>query len=112
MVGRHIQPRRTARRRPAVTGFWTQLTQDAGIDDRLPRCHHAAQPAPVRVVPGGSPMPELPSGTVTFLFTDIEGSTKRWQQFPEAMKASVARHDALLRREIELRGGHVFKTVG
>ena len=38
-----------------------------------------------------------PSGTVTFLFTDIEGSTRLWQQGEEAMRAAVARHDELLR---------------
>src|SRR5438046_985908 len=37
----------------------------------------------------------LPSGTVTFLFTDIEGSTRLWEQHPEAMRAALARHDAL-----------------
>jgi class 3 adenylate cyclase len=57
-------------------------------------------------------MPELPSGTVTFLFTDIEGSTQRWQQQPEAMGPALARHDRLLRDAIEAHGGAVFKTVG
>ncbi len=57
-------------------------------------------------------MPELPSGTVTFLFTDIEGSTTRWEQHREAMQAALARHDALLRDAIETHGGTVFKTVG
>ena len=37
----------------------------------------------------------LPTGTVTFLFTDIEGSTRLWEQHPEAMRAALARHDAL-----------------
>jgi class 3 adenylate cyclase len=36
---------------------------------------------------------ELPSGTVTFFFTDIEGSTRLWQEHPEAMKAALAHHD-------------------
>jgi predicted ATPase/class 3 adenylate cyclase len=54
----------------------------------------------------------LPSGTVTFLFTDIEGSTRLWERHPEAMRTALARHDALLRQAIESRGGHVFKTVG
>jgi hypothetical protein len=54
----------------------------------------------------------LPSGTVTFLFTDIEGSTRLWATQHDAMRASLVRHDALLRRCIEARGGHVFKTVG
>lgn len=57
-------------------------------------------------------MHNLPTGTVTFLFTDIEGSTKLWGQYPEAMKVSLARHDAILRSAIEAQGGYVFKTVG
>jgi predicted ATPase/class 3 adenylate cyclase len=57
-------------------------------------------------------MPELPTGTVTFLFTDIEGSTRLWEQHPEAMRLALARHDALLRQAIENHGGHVFKTMG
>jgi predicted ATPase/class 3 adenylate cyclase/uncharacterized protein HemY len=57
-------------------------------------------------------MTELPTGTITFLFTDIEGSTRRWEQHPEAMRHALARHDALLRRAIEGHGGSVFKTVG
>ncbi len=57
-------------------------------------------------------MPGLPSGTITFLFTDIEGSTKRWDADRAAMAAAVARHDALLRAVISDHRGHVFKTVG
>ena len=44
---------------------------------------------------------ELPSGTVTFLFTDLEGSTRLWEEHPEAMKAALARHDEILRDAIE-----------
>src|SRR3954452_19560904 len=57
-------------------------------------------------------MADLPSGTVTFLFTDIEGSTARWEHRPESMRAALARHDALLRAAIEEHGGHVVKTMG
>jgi predicted ATPase/class 3 adenylate cyclase len=53
-----------------------------------------------------------PTGTLTFLFTDIEGSTKLWEKNPPAMQAALARHDELLRAVIEERGGYVFKTVG
>jgi predicted ATPase/class 3 adenylate cyclase/Tfp pilus assembly protein PilF len=53
-----------------------------------------------------------PSGTVTFLFTDIEGSTKLWEHNALAMQAALARHDEILRGAIEERGGYVFKTVG
>jgi class 3 adenylate cyclase len=52
------------------------------------------------------------TGTLTFLFTDIEGSTKLWENNAPAMQASLARHDELLRLAIEERGGYVFKTVG
>jgi len=58
------------------------------------------------------PDPTPPSGTVTFLFTDIEGSTRLWATHHEAMRVSLARHDALLRECIEAHGGHVFKTGG
>lgn len=54
----------------------------------------------------------LPSGTVTFLFTDIEGSTKLWEGHPEAMKAALAKHDSILRESIESNHGHVIKTTG
>ena len=57
-------------------------------------------------------MSESPSGTVTFLFTDIEGSARAWDQHTEAMQEALARHDQILRSAIEARGGHVFKTVG
>ena len=53
-----------------------------------------------------------PSGTVTFLFTDIEGSTHAWDTRPEAMRSALAKHDALLRASVKNHGGYVFKTVG
>ncbi|MCC6792568.1 MAG: tetratricopeptide repeat protein [Thermomicrobiales bacterium] len=57
-------------------------------------------------------MPTPPSGLLTFLFTDVEGSTRLWETHPEAMAAAIARHDALLRAVIEERNGYVFKTIG
>ncbi len=54
----------------------------------------------------------LPSGTITFLFTDIEGSTKRWESHGDDMRAAVESHDALLRGIFEKHRGYVFKTVG
>jgi predicted ATPase/class 3 adenylate cyclase len=54
----------------------------------------------------------LPTGTVTFLFTDIEGSTQRWERDRDAMSAALARHDAVVRGAIESHGGFLFKTVG
>ncbi len=57
-------------------------------------------------------MSPVPTGTVTFVFTDIEASTRLWQQNPEAMKGSLARHHMLLERTIESNGGYVFQIVG
>jgi class 3 adenylate cyclase len=53
-----------------------------------------------------------PTGTITFLFTDIEGSTKLWEDNAPAMQAALIRHDKLLRWAIGEEGGYVFKTVG
>jgi predicted ATPase/class 3 adenylate cyclase/Tfp pilus assembly protein PilF len=57
-------------------------------------------------------MPGLPGGTVTFLFTDIEGSTRLWEEHPDAMRRGLARHDVLVRAAIERHEGVVFKTIG
>jgi predicted ATPase/class 3 adenylate cyclase len=57
-------------------------------------------------------MSSLPTGTVTFLFTDIEGSTKLWEQYPEAMKAALAKHDSILKQAIESKHGYIIKTTG
>ncbi|MDQ2999500.1 MAG: helix-turn-helix domain-containing protein [Chloroflexota bacterium] len=54
----------------------------------------------------------LPRGTLTFLFTDIEGSTRLWEQQPDAMRAALIRHDMLLREAIAAQYGVIFKTVG
>jgi len=53
-----------------------------------------------------------PTGTLTFLFTDIEGLTKLWERDSSVMQVALARHDEILRSAIEERGGYVFKTVG
>ena len=55
---------------------------------------------------------EPPSGLVTLLFTDIEGSTKAWEAHPQEMKMALARHDEIERSTIEGADGYVFKTVG
>jgi class 3 adenylate cyclase len=55
-----------------------------------------------------STKPALPSGTVTFLFTDIEGSTRRWEQHPEAMRDTLVRHDELLRSAIQGQGRFIL----
>ncbi len=57
-------------------------------------------------------MSDLPTGTLTFLFTDIEGSTIRWNHHPEVMRTAIARHDEILCALMEAYHGVVFKTVG
>ena len=53
-----------------------------------------------------------PSGTVTFLLTDLEGSTRLWEQDPDAMKAAMVRHDEILEKTIGAHRGHVFNRMG
>ncbi|MGZ3496907.1 MAG: ATP-binding protein [Vulcanimicrobiaceae bacterium] len=60
----------------------------------------------------GPPLFAHPSGTVTFLFSDIEGSTERWERDRDAMGAALTRHDALMREALQARGGYIFKTIG
>jgi predicted ATPase/class 3 adenylate cyclase len=62
--------------------------------------------------PKGEGPVTLPTGTVTFLFSDIEGSTQRWETHREAMKAAVARHERLMSDAIKRHGGYVFKSLG
>jgi predicted ATPase/class 3 adenylate cyclase len=57
-------------------------------------------------------MSDLPTGTVTFLFTDVEGSTRLWEEHPGAMPGALARHDEVLGKAIEDNGGHVLKSMG
>ncbi|HYO03467.1 MAG TPA: adenylate/guanylate cyclase domain-containing protein [Mycobacterium sp.] len=53
-----------------------------------------------------------PTGVVTFLFTDIEGSTRRWEADADAMRKALAAHDEVLRNAIEVHGGRLFKHTG
>ncbi|MGI9649374.1 MAG: adenylate/guanylate cyclase domain-containing protein [Acidimicrobiia bacterium] len=57
-------------------------------------------------------MSNIPTGTVTFLFTDVEASTRRWEEHPTEMKDAMARHDGIVRGAIESNGGSVFTTAG
>jgi class 3 adenylate cyclase len=61
---------------------------------------------------GGAAMSGPPSGTVTLLFTDVEGSTRLWDAERDAMAVALRRHDEILRAAIEQAGGYVFKTAG
>jgi predicted ATPase/class 3 adenylate cyclase/Tfp pilus assembly protein PilF len=57
-------------------------------------------------------MAEPHTGNITFLFTDVEGSTSLWERTPKAMSGALSRHDEIMRTAIEAHNGHVFKTVG
>jgi predicted ATPase/class 3 adenylate cyclase len=57
-------------------------------------------------------MNNLPTGTITFLFTDIEGSTRLFQEHPDAMKDALVRHHAILQHAIESHDGYVFQIIG
>src|SRR5437868_5284613 len=64
--------------------------------------------------PSGGRPPEpspdaLPSGMVTFVFTDVEGSTSAWEHHPDAMRAALARHDVLIESLVAQYGGHVVR---
>lgn len=68
-----------------------------------------AQPARARArLPGV----DAPSGTVTFLFTDIEGSTRLWDEHPDLMGPALARHDEIVRAAVHEYRGHIFATGG
>jgi class 3 adenylate cyclase len=56
--------------------------------------------------------PAVPTGTVTFVFSDIEGSTVRWDSHRDAMQAAVRKHDELMRSAIVDHNGWTFKTIG
>ena len=55
---------------------------------------------------------QRPSGTVSFLFTDVEGSTRLWDRVPDQMQLALVRHDEILRSAIDAHGGFVFSTAG
>ena len=57
-------------------------------------------------------MTGLPTGTVTFLFTDVEGSTRLWEQHPDAMRQALVQHDAIVEFLTEQHGGQVVRPRG
>jgi class 3 adenylate cyclase len=61
---------------------------------------------------GGGQLAELATGTVTFLFTDLEVSTRLWEREPDLMRGALARHDLILRDTVEAHGGVVVKGRG
>jgi predicted ATPase/class 3 adenylate cyclase len=79
----------------------------------LPTDQLAMPTSPIPAAPTPTaPVTTLPAGTVTFLFTDIEGSTRLWERHPTAMQHALARHDALLRQVIAAHQGVMVKGTG
>ena len=60
----------------------------------------------------GQSEPAAPSGVVTFLFTDIEGSTRRWEADPDAMRVALEAHNQVLRETVAAHDGTVFNYTG
>ena len=65
-----------------------------------------------QTLPNNQESPLYPTGTVTFLFTDLEDSSRLWELHPEAMQPAMARHDAILRDGVEANRGVIVKGTG
>jgi LuxR family transcriptional regulator, maltose regulon positive regulatory protein len=89
---------------PQLTERLLELAQQARGEVAADRLDRPTTPTPAAA--------EWPSGTTTFLFTDVEGSSRLWEQHPQAMAAALERHELLLRQAVAAHGGVVFKTVG
>ncbi len=98
---------------------WFVAAHDGG--DRHGTAHHAGRKGGTVTasMPGSAPGPtdvaaetSLPTGTVTFLFTDVEGSTRMWERYPEAMTAVLQRHEEILRDAVAAADGTVVKETG
>jgi predicted ATPase/class 3 adenylate cyclase len=99
---------------PADRATFLQRARGELASEQLPAStpdgRHMAKPLALASIDASAERP--PVGTVTFLFTDIAGSTQLWEQHPQAMSAALARHDALLRQQIAAHGGVIVKTTG
>jgi predicted ATPase/class 3 adenylate cyclase/DNA-binding XRE family transcriptional regulator len=99
---------------PAERPTFLQCARGALALDPLPASTldggHMANPPALAAT--AAPAERPPSGTITFLFTDIEGSTQLWEQHPQVMPAALAHHDTILRTAIGFHAGVVVKTTG
>ena len=97
-----------------------RLVEDLGIEpgtrlrdlERAVLAQDESLAVEVAEAPVEEPRDELPSGVVTFLLTDIEGSTILWEDDAEAMAASLELHDELIQRGVDAHGGRLLKTQG
>jgi predicted ATPase/class 3 adenylate cyclase len=93
---------------PELAGLQAKVLADDPALAAPPAVPGGAVPAAAE----GAAAMGLPQGTVTFLFTDLEGSTRRWETHPAGMRDALARHDAIVRGAIESHGGMVFSAMG
>jgi class 3 adenylate cyclase len=96
----------------SVKWYARQIYVKLGIENRRQVAARASELGLLTMAPIGVKSSSLPTGTVTFLFTDIEGSTPLWERMPKDMKVSVAQHHSLIRQAIESNGGQVFQVIG
>ena len=78
----------------------------------VPEPSPAASGEPERPAPEPSQAAAINVGLATLLFTEIEGSVRLWEADRDAMAAASARHDDIVRAQVEASGGHVFKAMG
>lgn len=83
-----------------------------GEGSRIAAASAERRPLPSAGDPATNAPPIVPTGTVTFLFTDIEGSTSLWEHDPEAMQYAFARQEEIVRQAMADHGGYVYKMVG
>jgi predicted ATPase/class 3 adenylate cyclase len=102
-----------------VKGYTQQIYRKLGVSGRRVAVKRARQlgllAPPATAVSQDSAQLSgraLPAGTITFLFTDIEGSTPLWERHPDQMAEALKIHNAALREAIEKNGGLIFKTIG
>jgi predicted ATPase/class 3 adenylate cyclase len=95
----------------AERALFLQVARGLASAERLPSPIPRGAAMPPPPISPSTP-PALPSGTVTFLFTDIEASTQLWEQHQQAMPAALAHHDTLLRAGVVAHGGAVVKNTG
>ncbi len=106
-----------------VKGYIRQIYQKLGVNSRSKAVQRAREFGLLAAVadqpvsqpttePGLTARKTLPVGTVTFLFTDIEGSTPLWEQYPDQMADALRIHNRALRQAIEENGGVVFNIIG
>jgi predicted ATPase/DNA-binding SARP family transcriptional activator len=93
---------------PETRAVFEQIRQEARQRAAAPGRQDMSSPVVTRASRRAAPAAGMP----TFLFTDIEGSTRLWEEYPQAMQEALARHDDLLHRVIADHGGDVFKTMG